>query len=121
LFSLRFNHGSAVPRDRGIEEKAARMAQWLKSHPQAILYIDGHADATGPEEINLVISYRRAAATASLIEKAGARRSQLVPRAYGEGPSAAQTTRSQPQRRVTLTTDAERACGKPGFSDGGPE
>jgi outer membrane protein OmpA-like peptidoglycan-associated protein len=110
LFSVRFKHASVEPQGRNINKKIKRLAAWLSTHPTAIIYVDGHADASGPEELNLFISFQRAAAIATLLEDAGTSKAQLVIRAYGEGRSLSPPTASAPNRRVALKIDADMGC-----------
>jgi len=119
LFSVSFSHGSVTPRDRNMDKKIGRLARWLNAHPGVIIYVDGHADSSGPEETNLVISYRRAVAIADLLAEAGISKAQLVVRAYGEGSSRLLSSESEPERRVTLKIDAGLLSDPHASNDGG--
>ncbi len=110
VFSVGFRHGSIEPNEKDINRKIKRLAHWLSAHPRAIIFADGHADSSGPEEVNLVISYRRAAAIADRLSKAGAPETQTIIRAYGEGASLLPSTESEPGRRVTLRTEIGISC-----------
>lgn len=119
LFSVRFEHASVEPQGRNIKKKIKRLAAWLSTHPTAIIYVDGHADSSGPEELNLFISFQRAAAIATLLEDAGTSKAQLVIRAYGEGRSLSPPTASAPNRRVALKIDADMGCDARSLEVGG--
>jgi outer membrane protein OmpA-like peptidoglycan-associated protein len=110
LFSVRFKHGGVEPQGRSMKKKIKRLAAWLSAHPTAIIYVDGHADSSGPEEINLVISFQRAAVVAALLKDAGASKGQLVVRAYGESQSLSPSIRSESERRVDLKIDTSMPC-----------
>lgn len=121
VFSVGFSHGSIEPNDKDIHTKIKRLAHWLSAHPRAVIFADGHADSLGPEEVNLVISYRRAAAIADLLSKAGAPETQTIIRAYGEGASLLPSTESEPARRVTLRTEIGKSCKQQESENGGPQ
>jgi len=113
LFPIRFKHGSFKPQVEDMKQKIERLAAWLNAHPTATLNLDGHADASGPEEYNLVLSFRRAAAVAALLEGAGTSKTQLVVRAYGEGQSSSHSAEPAFERRVALMIDAGTPCDDP--------
>jgi outer membrane protein OmpA-like peptidoglycan-associated protein len=110
LFPVRFKHGSVQPQVLDMNQKIEALAAWLTAHPTARLYLDGHADTSGPEDYNLVLSFRRADAVAELLKGAGTPKTQLVVRAYGEGQSLSPATDSALERRVDLTIDAGVPC-----------
>jgi outer membrane protein OmpA-like peptidoglycan-associated protein len=118
LFPIRFQHGSSEPRVADMKQKIERLAAWLNDHSDVILYLDGYADVSGPEEYNLVLSFRRASAIATLLEDSGTAKSQLVVRAYGEGQSSAHSTEAAFERRVDLTIDAGTPCNEPSLKSG---
>lgn len=118
LFPIKFKFGSVTPQVTDMEQKMERLAAWLKANPTANLGLDGHADASGPEEYNLLLSYRRAAAVASLLEDAGTSKAQLVVRAHGEGQSSLRSADAALERRVVLTIDAGEPCDEPSLEAG---
>ena len=113
IFPIKFEFGSVRPQVADMKQKLARLAAWLKANPTAILSLDGHADASGPEEYNLLLSFRRAAAVASLLEDAGTSKTQLVVRAHGEGQSSLRSADAALERRVALTVDTGEPCDEP--------
>lgn len=121
VFSVGFPHGSIEPNDKDIKRKIKRLAHWLNAHPRAIIFADGHADSSGPEEVNLVLSYRRAAAIADRLSNAGAPKAKIIIRAYGEGASLVPSTESEPGRRVTLRTEIGLPCEQQASENGGPQ
>ena len=64
VFSIRFRRGGVQPLGANVTAKTARLAQWLRARPEAKVYVEGHTDSVGPEEFNLLLSYRRANAVA---------------------------------------------------------
>jgi outer membrane protein OmpA-like peptidoglycan-associated protein len=76
------------PGDAGLSsadiEKLELLRQWLSSHPQAKLLVDGYADPIGKEQANLILSYRRAKAVAAALHQSGVPPAQMAIRAAGE-------------------------------------
>ena len=56
----------------------------LKRYPDLQVDIAGHADSTGPEEFNMMLSERRADSVRRYLEEAGIASSRLTARGYGE-------------------------------------
>ena len=61
-----------------------QLRTYLREHPQAKLSIEGHADSTGAENYNLLLSYRRAKAVGSLLARAGMPEQRMLIRAAGD-------------------------------------
>lgn len=118
LFPIKFKRGGVRPQVADMKQKMERLAAWLNANPTATLSLDGHSDASGPEEYNLLISFRRAAAVAALLEDAGTSKTQLVVHAHGEGQSSSRSADAALERRVALTIDAGEPCDEPSFKGG---
>jgi peptidoglycan-associated lipoprotein len=111
LFFVTFERGSVKPRDKDLSVKASKLAQWLNRHPAAKLLVEGHADAYGPEELNLFISHRRAKAVLAVLTSVGVSESQMTIRAFGEySPLAGLPPESAQNRRVSLRIENVSAC-----------
>ena len=110
LFQATFRRGSERPEAPGLEASVARLAQWLQRHPTTQVLVEGHADAMGPDEFNLLLSYRRANALAAMLERAGVPRRRLLIRAYGESQPLEQVVESALNRRVSLTIADRKDC-----------
>jgi chemotaxis protein MotB len=83
---LHFDRGVSV-----ISDEQAKMlmpiAEALKSAPEAIIRVDGHADRTGwkgNSGSNLVLSDERAVAVVRALVKLGAARDRIRPAAFGD-------------------------------------
>jgi peptidoglycan-associated lipoprotein len=59
-------------------------AQWLKTNPQYLLLVEGHADERGTNEYNLALGERRATATTNYLVSRGVRSSRVSIVSYGE-------------------------------------
>ena len=111
LFFYQFKHGSTRPIDVYLSEKATKLSEWLSHHPDAIVLIEGHADSTGPEEFNLLISHRRALAVSKLLATAGVKSEQMITQAFGEySPILGLPPESEKNRRVSLRVKGAQAC-----------
>ena len=58
--------------------------QWLKTHPDAQLVIEGHADERGTNEYNLALGERRAKASMNYLVSRGIQATRIVVLSYGE-------------------------------------
>ena len=61
-----------------------RNAEWLRSHPDARIQVEGNADERGTPEYNLALGERRAVAVKSYLSSLGVDGSRLVTISYGE-------------------------------------
>ena len=111
LFTVTFDRGSTRPIELDLSKKATKLQEWLNIHPETILHIEGHTDSTGPEELNLLISHRRAKVVYELLARAGIAKNQMQKRAFGEyTPLAGLPTKSGNNRRVFLRTGKAHEC-----------
>ncbi|MGD8932022.1 MAG: OmpA family protein [Chromatiales bacterium] len=111
LFIVRFLYDGIQPLDSDLAEKGRRLRAWLDLHPQAELLVEGHADASGPDEYNLFISHRRAKVVYNLLADAGIAKERMAIRALGEySPLAGLPPESAKNRCVTLRIEGVRAC-----------
>jgi outer membrane protein OmpA-like peptidoglycan-associated protein len=81
--NITFKPGSAGL-SRADIEKLEPLRQWLNSHPQAKLLVEGYTDPVGKEQANLILSYRRAKTVAAVLHKSGIPREKMAIRAAGE-------------------------------------
>jgi peptidoglycan-associated lipoprotein len=61
-----------------------RNAEWLRSHPDARVQVEGNADERGTPEYNLALGERRAVAVKTYLASLGVDSSRLVTISYGE-------------------------------------
>jgi outer membrane protein OmpA-like peptidoglycan-associated protein len=66
------------------KRQLADFAQTLEKYPDTNLVIEGHADATGPDDLNLRLSNQRADAVSSYLKSLGVKGNRLTERGYGE-------------------------------------
>ena len=111
LFVVRFMHDGIQPIESDLAGKVHKLRDWLKLHPQAELRVEGHADASGPDEYNLFISDRRAKAVSNLLAKYGISKERMAIRALGEySPLIGVPPESAKNRRVSLRIEDVSAC-----------
>ena len=75
-------------------------ARWLAANPSVNITIEGHTDASGPDEYNKLLGERRAEAVRAFLVEAGVDESRLEVISYGEERPKYQS--SHKNRRVVL-------------------
>ncbi len=109
LFSVAFKVGSDTPQLDSAE--LADFVTWLLAHPNAMLVIDGHADAVGSPGRNFALSQHRAQAVADRFEAAGIPASRITQRAFGYYAPLKGTSKESPvNRRVVLSVSGKTPC-----------
>ncbi len=78
----------------------ARIAQLLLEEPQVKLQVEGHTDALGSDEYNLMLSQRRAQSVAASLVQHGVTPARLVVLGKGEGEPLTANANSPQNRRV---------------------
>lgn len=111
LVTIFFESGSTRPIDTDVSARIAPLRTWLAEHPETKLLVEGHADSTGTEQWNLILSYRRAKALVALLRKSAVPQEQLVVRAAGTlQPIAGLPDSAAPNRRVVLQLEGGANC-----------
>lgn len=114
VLTVTFARNSTVPALPDQQAAIVALRGWLDRHPKATVVLEGHTDALGDEEYNLLLSYRRAQGVAALLTDAGLPRERLVVRALGEQlPLAGAAAESPNNRRVVVRTEGADECPKP--------
>jgi outer membrane protein OmpA-like peptidoglycan-associated protein len=113
LFVVIFDHNSVTPVVTDRRAEIAYLGGWLRTHPQTKVVLEGHTDALGSEEYNLLLSYRRAKAVATALAEAGLPSDRLLIRGFGEQrPLTDRAATSVEQRRVSVRTSGSDECPK---------
>jgi outer membrane protein OmpA-like peptidoglycan-associated protein len=120
LFNVTFTSESAEPMGPAdLELRVLHLRDWLNSHPETKLLIEGHTDSWGDRQYNLQLSSRRAEAVSRLLTEAGVSRKQLVTRALGaEKPVMGKFVESRLNRRVSLRVEGLESCPETPEEDG---
>ena len=61
---------------------------WLAAHPGGRVIVEGHADASGPDEYNLELSFKRGAVVADYLAAHGVARARIAIDPQGEKSSS---------------------------------
>jgi outer membrane protein OmpA-like peptidoglycan-associated protein len=104
-----FDTGKATLKP-GAREKLAKIAGILAAHPALKVEIEGHTDSTGSEDLNQVLSERRANAVRDFLAQQGVNPSSIIARGLGESqPVASNDTAAgrQLNRRVEMVVSGD--------------
>ena len=107
IVSITFDFNSARLNAAGLDTAITPLQAWLAEHKQAILSVEGHADASGDEAANVVLSYKRAQATAAWLTHAGVAAEQIAVRA---GAPSHQAANAASNRQVILQIEGADLC-----------
>lgn len=110
VVSIPFSRNSARPKIDGLERDIAPLRNWLAAHPGAVISVEGHADSSGPERYNIVLSYSRAQAVRAWLARGGAPESQLAVRAAGTLPPTNVPVAAESNRQVILRIEGVETC-----------
>ena len=97
------------------KRQLTEFAQTLNKYDDTDIRIEGHADATGPDDHNLRLSKNRADAVANYLRSQGVRASRIDEKGYGEAqPIADNTSESgrRKNRRVDMAVYASKQMQK---------
>jgi outer membrane protein OmpA-like peptidoglycan-associated protein len=101
---LLFDYDSDVLRGAA-RQNLSTLAASLEKYPNTDLMIVGHTDATGPDDYNMTLSQRRAAAAANYLASQGVARTRLRSTGRGEAEPVAENdteANRQKNRRVEV-------------------
>jgi outer membrane protein OmpA-like peptidoglycan-associated protein len=86
-------------------------AQTLNKYEDTDIRVEGHADATGPEDHNLKLSKQRATTVGNFLETQGVKTSRVDEKGYGEGQPVADNSTldgRRKNRRVDIAVFANK-------------
>jgi outer membrane protein OmpA-like peptidoglycan-associated protein len=90
----------------GSQAELNRVATVLKNYPKTTITVEGHTDATGPEEYNQQLSQRRAQAVKDALVQMGVEEWRV--KAVGFGESQPISSSAAQNRRVSIRIDPIR-------------
>ncbi|GAB3510600.1 OmpA family protein [Spirosoma knui] len=93
------------------KRQLTEFAQTLNTYSDTDIRIEGHADATGSDDLNLKLSKQRADAVASFLQAQGVKASRIDEKGYGEAqPVADNSTEAgrRKNRRVDVAVFANK-------------
>lgn len=79
-----FNTDDHILRGRESLEALDNIAQFLKSHPQCFIFVEGHCDERGPEAYNLALGSRRSNFVRSYLVQQGVDMNRIHTISYGK-------------------------------------
>ena len=91
------------------KRQLADFAKTLEKYPDTNLVIEGHADATGPDDLNLRLSNQRADAVSGYLKSVGVKGNRLTEKGYGESQPIADNSTEEGRtknRRVDIAVFA---------------
>jgi len=109
--TIPFARNSAQPNADDVRKSGEPLRRWLSAHSDAVILIEGHSDMTGTEDVNVLLSYSRAKAVASLLRRAGMPARQMTIRAAGSSEAAGGTTGLASDRSALLRIAGVEDCG----------
>lgn len=81
---LHFDFNSNLVKGKENIEIVQNIADYLKKHPKAYVYVEGHCDKRGPEAYNLALGSRRSNEVKSLLVKEGVEPERVLTVSYGK-------------------------------------
>ena len=110
-----FAHDSARLNPSVLESRIDGLRRWMDEHPEAVMLIEGHADATGRERHNILLSYRRAKVVEEWLGRAGLPSKRMTIRAAASSeatePSDEETKeRLASDRRASVRVEGVNVC-----------
>ncbi|CAL79286.1 hypothetical protein BRADO5614 [Bradyrhizobium sp. ORS 278] len=100
--AIAFERGSTRPNPADMKRALSILPKALSRHADATLLVEGHADANGSEDLNVLLSFSRAKAVAELLKKDGIPAQQLAVRAAGAGTARGDTEAAADDRKAVL-------------------
>lgn len=110
VIGIPFARGSARPILAGTEQSIDVLVQWMTRHGDAILSVEGHADSTGTEQHNVLLSFRRAKAVIAWLAGSGVPERRMIARAAGASEAKGSPEDAATNRRALLHVEGVEAC-----------
>lgn len=110
VVGIAFARGSSRLESGPWEAASEPLRRWVAEHPGTTLSVEGHADTSGTEDFNLVLSFARARAAVAGLARLGVGEDRMIARAAGtdqprNGPAGITTN-----RLVVLRVDGVDVC-----------
>ncbi|MFN5526122.1 OmpA family protein [Bradyrhizobium sp.] len=83
--SIAFERGSTRPNPADVKRSLPILQSAWARHGDAAVLVEGHTDASGSEDLNVLLSYSRAKAVAELLKRDGIAAHRITVRAAGAG------------------------------------
>ena len=100
--AIGFERGSARPDPADVKRSLAILRKALSRYGDAMLVIEGHTDASGTEDLNVLLSYSRAKAVAEMLKHDGIPARRISVRAAGAGEARGDAGAGAVDRKALL-------------------
>ncbi|XUM22493.1 OmpA family protein [Bradyrhizobium oligotrophicum S58] len=97
-----FERGSARPNPADMKRSLAILQRALARHGDATIIIEGHTDASGTEDLNVLLSYSRAKEIAAQLKREGLPAQRMSVRAAGAGEARGDAQAVAGDRKAVL-------------------
>lgn len=97
-----FERGSARPNPADMKRSLAILQRALARHGEATIIIEGHTDASGTEDLNVLLSYSRAKEIAAQLKREGLPAQRMSVRAAGAGEARGDAQAVAGDRKAVL-------------------
>ncbi|MFI5344134.1 MAG: OmpA family protein, partial [Chlamydiales bacterium] len=82
--TIYFEYDSSLVKGQANLQTIHRIADYLRSHPNVYVFIEGHTDERGPQAYNLALGSRRANEVRNLLLSEGVNPNNLFTISYGK-------------------------------------
>ncbi|WP_315811288.1 MULTISPECIES: OmpA family protein [unclassified Bradyrhizobium] len=100
--AIGFERGSARPNPADMKRSLAILQRALARHGEATIIIEGHTDASGTEDLNVLLSYSRAKEIAAQLKREGLSAQRMSVRAAGAGEARGDAQAVAGDRKAVL-------------------
>jgi outer membrane protein OmpA-like peptidoglycan-associated protein len=109
-FNISFTHNSALPITNGLGHSIELLRRLMMEHPDAALLVEGHADSTGTEQYNVLLSFSRAKSVADLLNRLGIPIRRMTVRAAGASEAKDKAAGLASDRRTSVRIEGVDNC-----------
>jgi peptidoglycan-associated lipoprotein len=82
--NIQFSYDSSAVKDASTIAQVRGVANYMKSHPDLYLFVEGHCDERGPEAYNLALGARRANTVRAMLLTEGVNKDHVFTISYGK-------------------------------------
>jgi outer membrane protein OmpA-like peptidoglycan-associated protein len=109
-FNVPFAPSSALPIMKGLDQSIEHLRRLMAEHTEAVLLVEGHADSTGTEQHNILLSFSRAKAVADLLGRLGIPTRRMTIRAAGASEAKGKAAGSASDRHTLIRIEGVESC-----------
>ncbi|MGL4632128.1 MAG: OmpA family protein [Leadbetterella sp.] len=98
LDKVYFDLGEAIVKNESFEQ-LDKLAEYLKSHPTAIIQIEGHTDNQGDKDLNKKLSFDRANNVRDYLIKQGIENKRIIAKGFGDSKPINKSNSEEERRK----------------------